>query len=343
MTRYQPRNVLVTGGAGFIGSHFVRHLLAGDLRVRILNLDLLTYAGSLRNLEHLPDAGRHTFVRGDIRDRPLVDRLLREHRIDTVVHFAAESHVGRSIADPADFIATNLQGTFNLLEACRACWLDEEGRRPGDCRFHHISTDEVYGSLAPGAPAFTEQTAYAPNSPYSATKAGADHLVRSWFHTWGLPVTTSNCSNNYGPHQHREKLMPTVIRACASGAPIPVFGDGSQIRDWLYVEDHCAAVDTVIRQGRVGEVYNIGGDNEWVNIDLVREICAVMDGLLPAGAPHERLIEFVEDRPGHDWRYAIDGTRIREAFGWRPDSDFGERLASTCRWHLDHACDSRQS
>ncbi|MDX1607111.1 MAG: dTDP-glucose 4,6-dehydratase, partial [Candidatus Competibacterales bacterium] len=252
--------------------------------------------------------------------------------IDTVVHFAAESHVDRSIAGPAPFIETNLIGTFTLLEAAREYWRELMLERP--VRFHHISTDEVYGTLGPDDPAFSETTPYSPNSPYSASKAGSDHLVRAYHHTYGLPVTTSNCSNNYGPWQHAEKFIPTVIRTALAGEPIPVYGDGSNIRDWLYVEDHCRGIDTVIRHGRLGTTYNIGGHNEWANIDIVRHICGLLDEHLPAQAPHDRLIRFVTDRPGHDWRYAIDAGRIERELGWTPSETFASGIAKTVDWYL---------
>ncbi len=336
---HHPRNVLVTGGAGFIGCNFVRHLLATEPDARIVTLDLLTYAGSLDNLRELPDPARHTFVQGDICDRPLVDRLLREHAIDTIAHFAAESHVDRSITGPAAFVQTNLVGTFTLLEAARGAWL-EGGKTAEHCRFHHISTDEVYGTLKHGDPPFSETTPYAPNSPYSASKAGSDHLVRAYFHTYGLPVVTTNCSNNYGPYQHGEKFIPTVIRSCLLQRPIPVYGDGSNIRDWLYVEDHCRGIDAVIRRGKLGETYNIGGDNEWANINIAKLICVLLDQRRPAHAPHERLISFVADRPGHDWRYAIDPRKMSEALSWRPAETFNTGIAKTVDWYLErHATD----
>jgi dTDP-glucose 4,6-dehydratase len=335
---YHPHNVLVTGGAGFIGCNFVRHLLASDPDIRVINLDLLTYAGSLDNLRDLPDPARHIFVQGDICDRLLIDRLLRKHQIDTIVHFAAESHVDRSITGPAAFVQTNLVGTFTLLEAARIAWLEE--KTVASCRFHHISTDEVYGTLKSNDPPFTETTAYAPNSPYSASKAGSDHLVRAYFHTYGLPVVTTNCSNNYGPFQHGEKFIPTVIRSCVLQKPIPVYGDGSNIRDWLYVEDHCRGIETVIRRGQLGETYNIGGCNEWANINITRLICQLLDVRRPEHAPHERLITFVTDRPGHDWRYAIDASKMDRALGWQPLETFETGIAKTVDWYLDrHAAD----
>ena len=326
---YQPRNILVTGGAGFIGCNYVRHMLAKYPEVNIVNLDKLTYAGSMDNLEELPDQQRHHFVQGDICDQALVAKLLEQYRIDTIVHFAAESHVDRSIRGPGDFIQTNIVGTYSLLEAARNYWQKAKLFNSEQCRFHHISTDEVYGSLSPGDPAFTEATPYAPNSPYSASKAGSDHLVRAWHHTYGMPVTTTNCSNNYGPYQHGEKFIPTVIRSCQQQQQIPVYGDGSNIRDWLYVEDHCAGIDAVIRRGRPGEVYNIGGINEWANIDICRLICELMDRQCPEGAPHSKLITYVTDRPGHDWRYAINAEKVTTEIGWKPQETFATGIAKT--------------
>ena len=332
--KHTPRNILVTGGAGFIGCNFVRHLLRTDATVRIINLDVMTYAGSPKNLENLPDASRHTLVKGDICDRALVDRLLREHSIDTIVHFAAESHVDRSISGPGEFVRTNIEGTYTLLEAARQYWQLERKLDETQVRFHHISTDEVYGTLGRQDPAFTEQTPYAPNSPYSASKAASDHLVRAWFHTYKLPVVTTNCSNNFGPFQHGEKFIPTVIRSCAQGKPIPVYGDGSNVRDWLYVEDHCSGIDAVMRGGRLGECYNVGGDNEQHNIDIVRMICRIMDRLQPGKQPHESLISFVTDRPGHDWRYAINADKIRKELGWERAQRFEQEMTATIEWYL---------
>ena len=335
---HHPHNVLVTGGAGFIGCNFVRYWLATDPDIRIVNLDLLTYAGSLDNLRDLPDPTRHVFVQGDICDRALVDRLLREHQIDTIAHFAAESHVDRSITGPAAFVQTNLVGTFTLLEAARQFWLKEKTNV--NFKLHHISTDEVYGTLNRDDPPFTETTPYAPNSPYSASKAGSDHLVRAYFHTYGLPVVTTNCSNNYGPFQHGEKFIPTVIRSCLLQKPIPVYGDGSNIRDWLYVEDHCRGIDTVIRRGQLGETYNIGGCNEWANINITRLICQLLDERRPEHAPYERLITFVTDRPGHDWRYAIAADKMERELGWKPQETFQTGIAKTVDWYLQrHATD----
>jgi dTDP-glucose 4,6-dehydratase len=329
MTDFKPRNILVTGGAGFIGSNYVRYMLAKYPDVNILNLDKLTYAGSMANLQQLPGSNRHRFVQGDICDRPLIDQLLEEHRIDSIVHFAAESHVDRSISGPNEFIHTNVIGTFVLLEAARAYWQKANDLNSNQCRFHHISTDEVFGTLALTDPAFTETTAYAPNSPYSASKASSDHLVRAWHHTYGMPVTTSNCSNNYGPGQHAEKFIPTVIRACQQQQQIPIYGDGSNIRDWLYVEDHCSGIDAVVRRGRLGETYNIGGINEWANIDICRLICDLMDRQNLSGAPHKKLISFVTDRPGHDWRYAINAEKIAREIGWQPRETFETGIAKT--------------
>jgi len=356
---FSPRVMLVTGGAGFIGCNFVRYMLATDAVVKIVNLDALTYAGSPNNLTDLPDkvngearwnptnAGdgalgypsRYYFAQGDICNAALVSELLREHEIDTIVHFAAESHVDNSIADPAVFVQTNVMGTFTLLEVARQYWLEEQGWDATQCRFHHISTDEVYGTLGKDDPAFTEDMPYMPNSPYSASKAGSDHLVRAYHHTYGLPVTTTNCSNNYGSYQHAEKFIPTVIRSCLESKPIPVYGDGSNIRDWLYVEDHCCAIDTVIRGGRIGETYNIGGGNEWANIDIVRLICRTMDELHPLkhksqAASHESLITFVTDRPGHDWRYAINAEKITGELGWKPQESFETGIVKTIEWYL---------
>jgi dTDP-glucose 4,6-dehydratase len=303
----------------------------------VVTLDALTYAGSRENLAGLDDGGRHRFVEGDITDRALVDALLREHRIDTVVHFAAESHVDRSITGPAAFVHTNVVGTFTLLDAARRLWLDEERRDASTCRFHHISTDEVYGSLRREDPPFHEATPYAPSSPYSASKAASDHFVRAYHHTYGLPVTTTNCSNNYGPLQHPEKLIPTVIRACQKGLPIPVYGDGMNIRDWLYVSDHCRGIDAVLRRGEPGAVYAIGGDNEQANLDIVRLICGVFDELRPDAAPHARLISFVTDRPGHDFRYAIDAAKVKAELGWAPVETFETGIRKTIAWYLESA------
>ena len=335
MRRYVPKNVLITGGAGFIGCHFVRHLLRTDAQIRIVNLDLLTYAGSLDNLDMLPDPDRHEFVQGDICDRPLVEGLLRQHDIDTIVHIAAESHVDRSITGPAAFIDTNIVGTFTLLDAARDAWLQQRQWDADQCRFHHVSTDEVYGSLNGSEPPFCETTPYAPNSPYAASKAASDHFVRAYHKTYGLPTIMTHCSNNYGPYQHHEKLIPMVIRSCLQGQPIPVYGDGSNMRDWVYVEDHCAAIDLVLRRGRSGETYNIGGGNDWKNIDIVHLICDVV-AELTNGSPQTftRLIQFVTDRPGHDWRYAIDMAKLREELCWSPAETFETGIRKTVAWYL---------
>lgn len=335
---YQARNLLVTGGAGFIGANYVRWLLKTNPSVNVVNLDMLTYAGSLSNLQSLPGADRHLFVQGDINDSVLVDHLLRKHNIDTIVHFAAESHVDRSISGPGEFVRTNINGTHILLEAARQYWINEQRLDRATLvaarRFHHISTDEVFGSLGPNDPEFTEETPYAPNSPYSASKAASDHLVRAYHHTYGLPVTTSNCSNNYGPLQHGEKFIPTVIRNALAGSPIPVYGDGSNIRDWLYVEDHACGIQRVIEQGQVGQTYNIGGHNEWRNIDIVRLILSLIDQRQPQAEPRDKLISFVTDRPGHDWRYAIDASKMKNELGWIPAETFETGLAKTLDFYL---------
>ena len=335
MTQYQPKNVLVTGGAGFIGANFVRLALARFPQWRIINLDKLTYAGSLNNLANLPNASQHVFIEGDICDTALVQELLKKYHIDTIVHFAAESHVDRSITEPRAFIETNVLGTFTLLEAARLQWLVNEKRDASTCRFHHISTDEVFGSLTPSDPAFTETTAYQPRSPYSASKAGSDHLVQAYFHTYGLPITLSNCSNNYGPYQHREKFIPTVIRACLNQTPIPIYGEGKNIRDWLYVEDHCEAILRILTDGMVGETYNIGGNNEWENKTLALSICELMDSRFPANAPHARLMTSVTDRAGHDFRYAINQAKIKEALLFEPKESLNTGLEKTIQFYCE--------
>jgi dTDP-glucose 4,6-dehydratase len=332
------KNVLITGGAGFIGSNFVHFLLQVEPDAQVYNLDALTYAGSMENLRELPDPERHTFIKGDIRDRDMVDELVREHNIDTVVHFAAETHVDRSILGPAQFIQTNIVGTFTLLEVVREYWLEEKAYTQEDVRFHHVSTDEVYGSLTPDEPAWTEAIPYAPNSPYAASKAASDHLVRSYFHTYGLPVTITNCSNNYGPRQFPEKLIPLVISNAREGKPLPIYGDGQQIRDWLYVEDHCEAIWQVLRRAPVGETYNIGGGNQPTNLELVGSICRILDEVLPDSPykPHESLIVYVKDRPGHDRRYAMDITKIGRELGWEPRQWLESGLQNTISWYLDN-------
>ncbi len=326
--------ILVTGGAGFIGSNFVLDWIAATGEA-VVNLDLLTYAGNLRNLASLRGNARHVFVQGDICDRNLVDRLLAAHRPRAVLHFAAESHVDRSIHGPGAFMRTNVEGTFALLEATRAYWSALTGGAKAGFRFHHVSTDEVYGSLTPDAPAFTESHAYEPNSPYSASKAASDHLVRAWHHTYGLPVITTNCSNNYGPYHFPEKLIPLMIVNALAGKPLPVYGDGRQIRDWLYVTDHCSAIRAVLERGRLGETYNIGGGNEQANIDIVHRVAALLDELQPSAAgPYARLITHVADRPGHDRRYAIDAQKIERELGWRPAETFETGIRKTVQWYL---------
>jgi len=328
--------ILVTGGAGFIGSNFILDWLAQSDET-VLNLDALTYAGNLENLSTLKGDARHVFVQGDIGDRALVDRLLAEHRPRALIHFAAESHVDRSISGPGAFIKTNIEGTYTLLEAARQHWQGLPERERTAFRFHHVSTDEVYGSLKAEDPAFAETNPYEPNSPYSASKAASDHLVRAWHHTYGLPVLTTNCSNNYGPYHFPEKLIPLMIVNALAGKPLPVYGDGQQIRDWLYVRDHASAIRAVLAGGRVGETYNIGGWNEMANIDIVQTVCALLDELRPdAAGPYSRLITYVKDRPGHDRRYAIDARKIERELGWRPAETFATGIRKTVQWYLDH-------
>ena len=328
--------ILVTGGAGFIGSNFILDWLAATDEP-VVNIDALTYAGNLRNLAALDGDPRHVFVRGDICDGALVRGLLAGHRPRAIVHFAAESHVDRSIHGPAAFMRTNVEGTFALLEAAREHWSRLAVSDQAAFRFHHVSTDEVYGSLAPGAPAFTESHAYEPNSPYAASKAASDHLVRAWHHTYGLPVLTSNCSNNYGPFHFPEKLIPLMIVNALAGRPLPVYGDGLNVRDWLYVGDHASAIRTVLERGRPGETYNVGGWNEQANIDIVHRVCELLDELRPAPeGSYRRLVTFVKDRPGHDRRYAIDARKIERELGWRPAATFDTGIRKTVRWYLDH-------
>ncbi|WP_462322504.1 dTDP-glucose 4,6-dehydratase [Halochromatium sp.] len=328
------RTLLVTGGAGFIGGNFV-HLKMHQGAERIINLDKLTYAGNPDSLAEFRDDPRHVFIEGDIGNQALVGHLLREYQVDAVVNFAAESHVDRSIDGPAAFIETNVVGTFNLLASVRGYWSELEVGQREAFRFLHVSTDEVYGSLGPSG-RFTETTAYAPNSPYSASKAASDHLVRAWHHTYGLPVLTTNCSNNYGPYQFPEKLIPLMIAKAIAGEPLPIYGDGGNIRDWLYVEDHCRAIDRVLEAGRPGEVYNIGGDSERTNLEVVDTLCRLLDEALPDSAhrPHSQLKQFVSDRPGHDRRYAIDATKIQTELGWQPAETFETGLARTLSWYL---------
>ncbi len=325
----------VTGGAGFIGGNFVLEAVAKG--VRVVNLDALTYAGNLDTLATLADRPDHVFVRGDIGDRELVASLLATHRPDAIVNFAAESHVDRSIDGPAAFVQTNVVGTLNLLECARDHWKSLEGEARDGFRFLHVSTDEVYGSLGDTGQ-FTETTPYAPNSPYSASKAASDHLVRAFHHTYGLPTLTTNCSNNYGPFQFPEKLIPLIVAKALAGETLPVYGDGRNVRDWLYVGDHCSAIRTVLERGRVGEVYNVGGDAERENIVVVKTICALLDARRPLadGRARESLIAFVRDRPGHDRRYAIDATKLKSELGWAPSVSFEQGIARTVDWYLDH-------
>jgi dTDP-glucose 4,6-dehydratase len=335
------RRLLVTGGAGFIGSNFIRYWVNRYPDDRVVNLDALTYAGNLENLADIESASGYRFVHGDITDRSAVEHLLEEEEIDTVVNFAAESHVDRSIVGPDAFIRTNVQGTFALLEAVRSAWKDVLPAQ----RFLHVSTDEVYGSLAPDEPPFTETHGYAPNSPYSASKAASDHLVRAYHQTYGMPVLTTNCSNNYGPYQFPEKLIPLVLLNALEGKPIPVYGDGMNVRDWLYVDDHCRGIEVVINDGKPGEVYNIGGENEWHNIDIVKLICDRLDDLRPGTAPYRDQITFVKDRPGHDRRYAIDSGKMRDELGWTPAHDFESGIERTIQWYLENRewCDRVRS
>jgi len=331
-------SILVTGGAGFIGSNFVLSWL-GTGGTTVINLDLLTYAGNAENLATLEGDGRHLLVRGDICDAELVGSLLRKHRPRAVVHFAAESHVDRSIASPEEFIRTNVHGTFVLLEQAKAYWSGLADSDRAAFRFLHVSTDEVYGTLGPQDPAFCETTAYAPNSPYAASKAASDHLARAYHHTWGFPILTTNCSNNYGPFQFPEKLIPLMILNALEGKPLPVYGDGMNVRDWLFVEDHCAAIRAVLANGRVGETYNIGGNSERANIDVVRTICDLLDEMRPRSGTASRrdLITYVKDRPGHDRRYAIDASKLSRELGWQPEAEFESGLRKTVRWYLDNS------
>jgi dTDP-glucose 4,6-dehydratase len=329
--------IVVTGGAGFIGSNFVLDWLAAGGEP-VVNLDKLTYAGNLENLRSLDDDGRHVFVQGDIGDQPLVESLLARYQPRAVLNFAAESHVDRSIHAPGTFIETNVLGTFRLLEAVRGYWAALAGPAREQFRFLHVSTDEVYGSLAPQDAAFSEQHRYEPNSPYSASKAASDHLVRAYHHTYGLPVVTTNCSNNYGPYHFPEKLIPLIIVNALAGKPLPVYGDGQQIRDWLYVGDHCSAIRRVLAAGRLGETYNVGGWNEQPNIDIVHTVCRLLDELRPRGdgSRYETLITYVKDRPGHDRRYAIDARKIERELGWKPAETFASGIRKTVEWYLAH-------
>lgn len=325
------KTILITGGAGFIGSHVIRRMLSRHPETRILNLDVLSYAGNLENLKDIENASNYQFIREDIRDAAKLEKLFSEEEIDGVIHLAAESHVDRSIADPMAFISTNIVGTVNLLNACRTSWNNFEGKR-----FYHISTDEVYGSLGDEG-LFTEETAYDPRSPYSASKASSDHLVRAYHHTYGLPVVLSNCSNNYGPNQFPEKLIPLCIHNILHMKSLPVYGKGENIRDWLFVEDHASAIDLIFNKGAIGRTYNIGGLNEWKNIDLIRALCSIMDEKLKREpGSSEKLITFVKDRAGHDLRYAIDSSRIEQELDWKPSLQFEEGLALTVDWYLNN-------
>jgi dTDP-glucose 4,6-dehydratase len=330
--------ILVTGGAGFIGSNFVLDWLSNPEAEGIVNLDKLTYAGNLSTLQSIQTDPRHIFVKGDISDYELVLSLLKKHSVRAVVNFAAESHVDRSIHGPGDFIQTNVVGTFNLLEAVRTYWTEFPDSEKASFRFLHVSTDEVYGSLSPTDPAFLEKKSYEPNSPYSASKAASDHLVRAWHHTYGLPVLTTNCSNNYGPFHFPEKLIPLVILNALAGKPLPIYGDGQQIRDWLYVKDHCSAIRRVLEAGRLGETYNVGGWNEKPNLEVVQTICSILDELRPldAGSVYASQITYVKDRPGHDRRYAIDATKLERELGWKPAETFETGIRKTVEWYLQH-------
>ena len=329
-------SILVTGGAGFIGSNFVLDWLAQSDE-KVITLDALTYAGNRENLSRLEGDARHTFIQGDICDRALLDGLLAQHQPRALVHFAAESHVDRSIHGPGAFIKTNVEGSFTLLEAARAYWNDLEAESKAAFRFLHVSTDEVYGSLAADAPAFTENHPFEPNSPYSASKAASDHLVRAWHHTYGLPVLTTNCSNNYGPYHFPEKLIPLVIVNALAGKPLPVYGDGQQVRDWLYVKDHCSAIRRVLEGGRLGETYNVGGWNEKTNLSIVHTICELLDELRPSSeGSYKRLITHVKDRPGHDRRYAVDARKLERELGWKPAETFDTGIRKTVAWYLEN-------
>lgn len=330
-------NVLITGGAGFIGSNYIAYIM-GHTTDTIYVLDKLTYAGDLRNLENVEHLENYHFIKGDICDAQFVEALFKKHQFKQVIHFAAESHVDNSISGPGAFIKTNIVGTFNLLQAAYKTWLNgpddpKEGFR--DARFLHISTDEVYGSLGETG-LFTEETAYAPNSPYSASKASSDFIVRSYFHTYGMPVITTNCSNNYGPHQHKEKLIPTIIRKALSGEPIPIYGDGTNVRDWLYVLDHCKGIELAINAGKPGETYNIGGRNERQNLYIANTICELLDVLSPKDKSYKEQITFVQDRPGHDFRYAIDASKIENELGWQAEENFESGIKKTIEWYLIH-------
>lgn len=330
------KSILITGGAGFIGSNFVPYFIESNPNTKIVNIDKLTYAGELSNLKEVENNPNYTFVEGDICDRKLIESLFDKHHFDSVIHFAAESHVDNSIKNPGAFIDTNITGTFNLIDVAKSHWLDAPFKHKEGCennRFHHISTDEVYGTLGETG-LFTELTPYAPNSPYSASKASSDFIVRSYFHTYGMNVVTTNCSNNYGPKQHDEKLIPTIIRKALSGENIPIYGDGKNIRDWLYVLDHCKGIDLVFQTGKAGETYNIGGRNERNNLYIVDTICSILDELKPAENSYKNQITFVTDRPGHDFRYAIDASKIENELGWKADENFETGIKKTIDWYL---------
>jgi dTDP-glucose 4,6-dehydratase len=330
-------DVLITGGAGFIGSNFIPSFLENNPFYNVINIDKLTYAGSLENLVEVEKHSRYQFIEGDICDKALVSNIFNKHRINAVIHFAAESHVDNSIESPETFIKTNVNGTFNLLECARQYWMETPNQPKEEfkkARFHHISTDEVYGTLGETG-LFTENTPYAPNSPYSASKAASDFLVRSYYHTYGLNVVTTNCSNNYGPKQHDEKLIPTIIRKAISGEQIPIYGDGKNVRDWLYVLDHCKGINKVFHKGKAGETYNIGANNEKDNITIAERICSLLDELVPKRNSYAEQISFVKDRPGHDYRYAIDASKIGRELGWKPEESFNEGLKKTIAWYLE--------
>lgn len=331
LTSFNPQKILVTGGAGFIGSNFIHYLTSHPAITSIVNLDSLTYAGNLNNLQLIQDDPRYHFYQGDINDQKLVTHILQHYDIDTIVHFAAESHVDRSISEPATFIMTNIVGTFNLLECARNVWLNSN--RKQQCRFHHISTDEVYGSLEKHDPAFLETSNYEPNSPYSASKASSDHIVRAYAKTYGLPITLSNCSNNYGPYQHPEKLIPKIIACCNAKQAIPIYGDGSNIRDWLFVSEHCEAIYKIISQGQDGITYNIGGNTEKTNLEVAETICKYFNKNQVDDFNYLSLIEFVTDRPGHDWRYAINCERIKTSLGWEPQYSFEHGIEKTIAFY----------
>jgi len=330
---YSPGNILITGAAGFIGSNFVDYWLKENPNSRVIALDALTYAGNRANLTPVENNKNFSFVHADILETDRIEKLLREEQIDTLVHFAAESHVDRSIHGPDAFLKTNIDGTHSLLKASKKVWLDNGEK---EHRFHHVSTDEVYGTLEPEAPGFTEAHQYQPNSPYAASKAASDHIVRSYHHTYGLNTTISNCSNNYGPYHFPEKLIPLIIVNCLEGKSLPVYGDGKQIRDWLYVEDHCRGIELILNKGRVGEVYNIGGNNEWANINIVNLVCELMDKHHSEGVPHTNLITYVTDRLGHDRRYAIDASKIMSELGYKPEETFETGIRKTIQWYLDN-------